>query len=35
MRVGPYANREALQVAQQRLRDNDIDVLVLREKDSG
>jgi len=35
VRVGPYANREALQVAQQRLRDNDIDVLVLREKDSG
>ena len=35
VRVGPYDDREALRSAQKRLRDNDIDYLVLREKSSG
>jgi cell division septation protein DedD len=35
VRVGPYQSRDRLRTAQQRLRDNEIDFLVLREKSSG
>ena len=35
VRVGPYTEKKTLRSAQQRLRDNDIDYLVLREKSSG
>jgi cell division protein FtsN len=35
VRVGPFSQREALQSAQQRLRANEIDYLVMREKASG
>lgn len=35
VRVGPYETRSSLRSAQQRLRDNEIDFLVLREKSSG
>ena len=35
VRVGPYSDQQALRSAQKRLRDNDIDYLVLREKSSG
>ncbi len=35
VRVGPFSQREALQSAQQRLRANEIDYLMMREKASG
>lgn len=35
VRVGPYGADSGLQSAQQRLRQNDIDYLVMREKSSG
>jgi hypothetical protein len=34
VRVGPYSSATALQAAQQRLRDNEIEFLVMREKTS-
>lgn len=35
VRVGPYSGQPELQAAQERLRDNKIDFLVMREKTSG
>lgn len=35
VRIGPYSNQAKLGAAQRRLRENDIDYLVLREKSSG
>jgi len=35
VRIGPYADSAKLGAAQRRLRENDIDYLVLREKSSG
>lgn len=35
VRIGPYSDRAKLGAAQRRLRENDIDYLVLREKASG
>lgn len=35
VRIGPYSSQSKLGAAQRRLRENDIDYLVLREKSSG
>ncbi|MDZ7828865.1 MAG: SPOR domain-containing protein [Halofilum sp. (in: g-proteobacteria)] len=35
VRIGPYADPAKLGAVQRRLRENDIDYLVLREKSSG